>query len=446
MTARQYLRRHWLAVALLAAGAVILGAAVLLLRTMPPRTITMATGSEGGTYHEVGKFYRAILAQSGVELRLVATDGAVENLALLRDPHSNVHVGLVQGGNARESDANVVESLGTLFFEPLWLFYRRELGPLDIDSLHGRKVSIGPKGSGTQALALDLLQRSGADQDAAELLMLGTQATEEKLLNGEIDAAMMMLSWDSPVVKRLLADERIELASFRHADAYVALFPVSQQGDPAGRCRRPRQEAAARRRRAGGAEGQPDRQEGLLHLDPVPAAQHRGADSFGARHLPARRAVSGRRGHRHPAQRRGAAVLQIGPAVPQQSAAVLDGGADRPPAVSAHSGGRRAVPAAAVHAGGVRLGHAPQDRAHLRRTAVSGSRDGNARPAIRSRRGRRTVGRARTAGQSTESADRVRQHALSAAPPHRAGARPPQGIAADATAAADAGAPPRLPA
>ena len=74
MTARQYLRRHWLAVALLAAGAMILGAAVLLLRTMPPRTITMATGSEGGTYHEVGKFYRAILAQSGVELRLVATD------------------------------------------------------------------------------------------------------------------------------------------------------------------------------------------------------------------------------------------------------------------------------------------------------------------------------------------------------------------------------------
>ncbi len=235
MTARQYLRRHWLAAALLAAGALVLGAAALLLRTMPPHTLTMATGSEGGTYHEVGKFYRAILAQSGVELRLVSTDGAVENLALLRDPRSGVHVGLVQGGNARESDANVVESLGTLFFEPLWLFYRRELRPLDIDSLHGRKVSIGPKGSGTQALALDLLQRSGADQNAAELLMLGTQATEEKLLSGEIDAAMMMVSWDSPVVKRLLADERIELASFRHADAYVALFPyLSKVILPAG--------------------------------------------------------------------------------------------------------------------------------------------------------------------------------------------------------------------
>jgi TRAP-type uncharacterized transport system substrate-binding protein len=235
VTAGQYLRRHWLPVALLAAGALILAAAIVLLRTMPPGTITMATGSEGGTYHEVGKYYRTILAQAGVELRLVPTDGAVENLALLRDPRSGVNVALVQGGNARESDANLIESLGTLFYEPLWLFYRRELRPLDIDSLHGRKVSIGPLGSGTHALALDLLQRSGADRHAAELLALGTQATEEKLLSGEIDAAMMMVSWDSPVVKRLLTDERIELASFRHADAYVALFPyLSKVILPAG--------------------------------------------------------------------------------------------------------------------------------------------------------------------------------------------------------------------
>ena len=56
---------------------------------------------------------------------------------------------------------------------------------------------------------------------------------------------MMLLSWDSPVVKRLLADERIELASFRHADAYVALFPYLSKVIAAGRCRRPRQEAAA---------------------------------------------------------------------------------------------------------------------------------------------------------------------------------------------------------
>jgi TRAP-type uncharacterized transport system substrate-binding protein len=235
LTTRQFLRRHWLALVLVAAGAVILCAAVLLLRTMPPRTITMATGSEGGAYHEVGKFYRTILARSGVELKLQPTGGSVENLALLRNPRSGVSVALVQSGNAGEGDANVIESLGTLFYEPLWLFYRSALRPLDIDTLQGRKVSVGPEGSGSRVVGLEILQRSGAQRQAAELLSLTPQVAEEKLLSGEIDAALMLLSWDSPVVQRLLADDRIELASFRHADAYVALLPyLSKVTLPAG--------------------------------------------------------------------------------------------------------------------------------------------------------------------------------------------------------------------
>ena len=35
----------------------------------------------------------------------------------------------------------------------------------------------------------------------------------------------MMTSWESPVVQQLLADERIELSGFPHADAFVALYP-----------------------------------------------------------------------------------------------------------------------------------------------------------------------------------------------------------------------------
>ncbi len=86
MTARQFLHRHWLAAAIAAVSIAIFTAAVLLLRTMPPRTITMATGPEGGAYFEVGKFYRAALARAGIDLRLRPTEGALENVALLRDP------------------------------------------------------------------------------------------------------------------------------------------------------------------------------------------------------------------------------------------------------------------------------------------------------------------------------------------------------------------------
>ena len=84
---------------------------------------TMATGPEGGGYYEIGKQYQELLARTGVELRLVETAGSVENLALLRDPHSGVNIALVQGGSVGQA-VGELESLGTLFYEPLWIFHR----------------------------------------------------------------------------------------------------------------------------------------------------------------------------------------------------------------------------------------------------------------------------------------------------------------------------------
>jgi hypothetical protein len=112
-----------------------------------------------------------------------------------------------------------------VFYEPLWPFYRSELQGRGLEALRGRKVSIGPEGSGTRTLALELLKRQGIDKQVGELLGFGTAVAGEKLLAGEIDAAILLVSYDSPVVKQLLADERVEVASFPHTDAYVALYP-----------------------------------------------------------------------------------------------------------------------------------------------------------------------------------------------------------------------------
>lgn len=225
MAGRELLRAHWPIVTIAVTVVAIACAAFILLQTMPPRTVVMATGPEGGAYFEIAKRYHAILARSGVELRLVPTGGALENLALLRDPRSGVSVALLQGGSTNEREAPELESLGTVFYEPLWLFYRSELRGRGFDGLRGRKLSIGPEGSGTRALSLDLLKRSAIDRQVGDLLALTPQAAGEKLLTGEIDAALMLIAWDSPVVQQLLGDDRIELASFTRADAYVALYP-----------------------------------------------------------------------------------------------------------------------------------------------------------------------------------------------------------------------------
>ena len=225
MAGKDVQRSRWPLIAIAVTAVVVLIAAFMVLRTMPPRVVVMATGTEGGAYHEIGKRYQEILARAGVELRLRQTGGSVENVALLRDPRSGVSVGLVQGGSLGDIEVSELESLGTVFYEPLWLFYRSELRGMGLEALRGRKISIGPEGSGTRVLALELLKRQGIDRQVGELLPFGAQAAGEKLLAGEIDAAIMLISWDSPVARQLLADERVEVASFPHTDAYVALYP-----------------------------------------------------------------------------------------------------------------------------------------------------------------------------------------------------------------------------
>jgi TRAP-type uncharacterized transport system substrate-binding protein len=225
MPARDYLRNHWSTLTIAVTAAAIACAALVMLRSMPPHLIIMATGPEGDAYYEIGKRYRAVLARSNVQLQLLPTAGSVENLAMLRDPNSGASVGLIQGGIPGAGDTSGVESLGTLFYEPLWWFHKREILGAGPEGLSGRKVSIGPPGSGTRALSLELMKRTGSGRRIGEVLAFPPQAAGEGLLSGEIDVAFLMTSWESPVVQKLLADDRVVLAHFPHADAFVALYP-----------------------------------------------------------------------------------------------------------------------------------------------------------------------------------------------------------------------------
>ena len=212
----------------LAVGAVLAAAAawfVAVQRPIPPHSLVMATGPPGSAYADVGGRYREILARSGIELRLVPTAGAVENLARLRDAQAGVSAGFVQAGTVSPPDAEALASLGTVFYEPLWLFCRGLPPGAGVSWLVGKRVSIGPEGSGTRRLALRLLALNGVDADQLELLALSPAEAGETLLRGEIAAAAILTSWDSPVVRRLLATPDVTLANFPRADAYVALDP-----------------------------------------------------------------------------------------------------------------------------------------------------------------------------------------------------------------------------
>jgi TRAP-type uncharacterized transport system substrate-binding protein len=216
---------RWLYVA---GTVVIVGAlcaTIFYLGPFPPRVVVMSAGSPGGAYDELAKRYQTILARSHVELKLIESAGAVENLKRLNDPHSGVSVAFVQNGLTTEKDSPDLVSLGTIAYEPTWLFYQGAEPGVHFEGLRGRKVSIGPEGSGSRAIALELLSRNGIGPQEAEFLPLTLAETGDQLASGKIGAAFIVAAWDAPVVRRLLADPRVELANIHRANAYVALDP-----------------------------------------------------------------------------------------------------------------------------------------------------------------------------------------------------------------------------
>jgi TRAP transporter TAXI family solute receptor len=229
--------RRWrvLATAVFLAAAIALAIWLFLALGVPPRTVTLATGPEGGSYAAIGESYRTILALSGFELRLVPTAGDVENLAKLRDARSGVSAGFVIAGLAEAQDASGLESLGTIAYEPFWLFERTSKRGILADGLAGKRVSFGQEGSGTRAMARKLLALAGIDTRTSEMLDLTPAEAAERLVRGDLDAVALVADWDSPAVRRLVASPQVSLIDFRRADAWVALNPnLSKLVLPAG--------------------------------------------------------------------------------------------------------------------------------------------------------------------------------------------------------------------
>jgi TRAP-type uncharacterized transport system substrate-binding protein len=200
--------------------------AVALIGPPPPRSIAMATDPEGSVSAELGVRYRDLLARNGIDVQLVPSAGAVENVTKLSDPKSGISVAIIPSGVTNQKDSPELVSLGTLFYEPLWFFYRGPHRTEHHEALKGMRISVGPEGGGTHALAMGFLARNGIiDQKNATLLPLEPQIAAQKLLRGEIDAQIILASWQSALVRQLLATENINLASLPRADAFVALYP-----------------------------------------------------------------------------------------------------------------------------------------------------------------------------------------------------------------------------
>ncbi|MBL8697193.1 MAG: TAXI family TRAP transporter solute-binding subunit [Alphaproteobacteria bacterium] len=225
--------RFYLPVALLVGA--VLAAAAQYVRPLPPRHVVMAAGPESGVYAATARRYRDKLQREGITLEIVTTRGAVENLELLRAEPRRVDVALIQGGVGASGEDEALEALGSVFYEPVFLFARRSLEARRLADLKGRRIAIGPPGSGNRALALQLLAENGFDTAAPTLLPLAGLEARTALLQGTIDAGLFVIAHPLPTLNDLFRSPELELVAFERADAYRMIFPfLSAVTLPAG--------------------------------------------------------------------------------------------------------------------------------------------------------------------------------------------------------------------
>jgi TRAP-type uncharacterized transport system substrate-binding protein len=199
--------------------------AAQFIKPAPPDRLLIATGADGGAYQRFAALYRPLIERNGIKLVERPSAGAVENLAWLRSPGEELDVAFVQGGLGLGSDAEGLVSLGSIYYEPLWVFYRGA-EPIDqLVHLRGKRIAIGAEGSGTRKLGIDLLEASGATAAPTRLLPLGGLQAVEALKQGQVDAIFLVGPANSGAVWASFYAEGFRLMSFSHADAYVRRWP-----------------------------------------------------------------------------------------------------------------------------------------------------------------------------------------------------------------------------
>jgi ABC-type nitrate/sulfonate/bicarbonate transport system substrate-binding protein len=218
-------------VALLAGGLLVL--AYLWLDPTPPKRVTLATGPAQSAYDEFGKRYKKALAANGIEVALLPSQGSSDNLRLLREGKADL--GFVQGGSNERAttEESGLESLGSLFVEPVWLFYRADSARkvtatatlTSLTQLQGLRLNVGTAGSGVPSLMDKLFDANNIDKSRIVISQLEQTPATVAFLGKELDAIVFASAPESLMVQMLLQTPGVKLMDFAQSEAYSRRFP-----------------------------------------------------------------------------------------------------------------------------------------------------------------------------------------------------------------------------
>ena len=189
----------------------------------PPNTIIVTSGPKGSMFERSAEKYAKILQQNGVTLKILPSEGSVDNIKRLADPLSKFDVGFVQGGVTKGIKTDNLVSLGSIYYEPLFVFYRSGSGIERLSQLTDQRIAIGEVGSGTHTLSLALLAANGIEPGGpTKLLAMDSDEAAKAILSGTVEVVFLMGdSVSTELIRQLLHTPGINLFDFAQADAYT---------------------------------------------------------------------------------------------------------------------------------------------------------------------------------------------------------------------------------
>jgi TRAP-type uncharacterized transport system substrate-binding protein len=205
---------------------VVLFVTLVIVKPAMPDHIELLTGPEGSAYHSYGVRLAAELQRRGLDAEVVVTDGGIDNIQRLASSDRDAVAfapSTLDREDLAEVDASGLVALGSVGFEPLWLFYRTEFDLQEIPDLAGRVV--GTEGSGTVSdyVGRTLIKRYGIEDQVEIQSMSGDDG--EEIMSGTLDAGFVTGASSAPVVDKLLHAENMSFVSFDRAETYARLIP-----------------------------------------------------------------------------------------------------------------------------------------------------------------------------------------------------------------------------
>ena len=201
--------------------AFIASAAVLAagcLRNDPTGRIRLAAGDPGGLYLAFAELLATQVRARypGVVVDVLPTEGSVENLALLRSGAADLGLALAdvaERDRATGAAGTAPSAIARVYENYLQVIVRESTDVHDISGLAGKRISIGPDGSGGAATSRVLFAAAGLD-GRIELKALRLKDALARLADGGLDA--LIWSGGVPTPANLRTGRRRPVADCGH--------------------------------------------------------------------------------------------------------------------------------------------------------------------------------------------------------------------------------------